>query len=216
MINVWTARYGPRRRPATRTWSGPGPQPHQPPRAGAGSDRRGTRWLRARWLGSARLRHFRRHATRTACRVRSTLANLGAAGRNLGHPEGRRHDAQARRVRRRARARRGRDRSRSCRNNPQPLGSRVSEETGQLYVPRTTPTVRRALAEMLLETVAAAADEFITGPLLQPDRVGKQLLPPLDDRFSARRGTSVTASMAALGAVACDRLRRPLSLRPFT
>jgi mRNA interferase RelE/StbE len=28
------------------------------------------------------------------------------------------------------------------------------------------------------------------GPLLErPHRVGKQLLPPLDDRFSARRGT---------------------------
>jgi len=38
--------------------------------------------------------------------------------------------------------------------------------------------------------VAAAAYEFITGPLLlQPYRVGKRLLPPLDDRFSARRGT---------------------------
>jgi mRNA-degrading endonuclease RelE of RelBE toxin-antitoxin system len=38
--------------------------------------------------------------------------------------------------------------------------------------------------------VAAAAYEFITGPLLlAPYRVGKRLLPPLDDRFSARRGT---------------------------
>ncbi|HUZ24823.1 MAG TPA: type II toxin-antitoxin system RelE/ParE family toxin [Streptosporangiaceae bacterium] len=38
--------------------------------------------------------------------------------------------------------------------------------------------------------MAAAAYEFITGPLLlQPYRVGKRLLPPLDDRFSARRGT---------------------------
>jgi mRNA interferase RelE/StbE len=55
---------------------------------------------------------------------------------------------------------------------------------------RTTPTVRRALAETLPEAVAAAAYEFITGPLVgQPYRVGKQLLPPLDDRFSARRGT---------------------------
>lgn len=50
--------------------------------------------------------------------------------------------------------------------------------------------MRRALAETLPETVAAAAYEFITGPLLeQPYRVGKGLLPPLDDRFSARRGT---------------------------
>ena len=55
---------------------------------------------------------------------------------------------------------------------------------------RTTPTVRRAFAETLPKAVAAAAYEFITGPLLeQPHRVGKQLLPPLDDRFSARRGT---------------------------
>ena len=46
------------------------------------------------------------------------------------------------------------------------------------------------MAETLPEAVAAAAYEFITGPLLeQPYRVGKQLLPPLDDRFSARRGT---------------------------
>jgi mRNA-degrading endonuclease RelE of RelBE toxin-antitoxin system len=50
--------------------------------------------------------------------------------------------------------------------------------------------VRRALAETLPEPVAAAAYEFMTGPLLsQPHRVGKRLLPPLDDRFSARRGT---------------------------
>lgn len=58
------------------------------------------------------------------------------------------------------------------------------------YTLRTTPTVRRALGETLPEAVAAAACEFITGPLLlQPYRVGKRLLPPLDDRFSARRGT---------------------------
>jgi mRNA interferase RelE/StbE len=38
--------------------------------------------------------------------------------------------------------------------------------------------------------VATAAFEFITGPLLeQPYRVGKRLLPPLNDRYSARRGT---------------------------
>jgi mRNA-degrading endonuclease RelE of RelBE toxin-antitoxin system len=54
----------------------------------------------------------------------------------------------------------------------------------------TTPTARRALGESLPEAVAVAAYEFITGPLLrEPYRVGKQLLPPLDDRFSARRGT---------------------------
>ena len=38
--------------------------------------------------------------------------------------------------------------------------------------------------------MAAAAYEFITGPLLlEPYRVGKRLLPPLEDRMSARRGT---------------------------
>jgi mRNA-degrading endonuclease RelE of RelBE toxin-antitoxin system len=38
--------------------------------------------------------------------------------------------------------------------------------------------------------VATAAYEFMTGPLLaERHRVGKHLLPPLDDRLSARRGT---------------------------
>lgn len=58
------------------------------------------------------------------------------------------------------------------------------------YELRTTSTVRRALSETLPEAVAAAAYEFITGPLLtDPHRIGKKLLPPMDDRFSARRGT---------------------------
>ena len=58
------------------------------------------------------------------------------------------------------------------------------------YQLRTTSTVRRALSETLPESVAVAAYEFITGPLLrEPYRVGKRLLPPMDDRFSARRGT---------------------------
>jgi mRNA interferase RelE/StbE len=58
------------------------------------------------------------------------------------------------------------------------------------YELRTTSTVRRALSETLPEAVAAAAYEFITGPLLtDPYRIGKRLLPPMDDRFSARRGT---------------------------
>jgi mRNA interferase RelE/StbE len=55
---------------------------------------------------------------------------------------------------------------------------------------RTTSTVRRALSETLPEAVAAAAYEFIAGPLLaEPYRIGKRLLPPVDDRSSARRGT---------------------------
>jgi mRNA interferase RelE/StbE len=66
----------------------------------------------------------------------------------------------------------------------------LSAGADEPYVLRTTPTVRRAIAETLPEAVAAAAFDFITGPLLeQPYRVGKRLLPPLEDRFSARRGT---------------------------
>jgi mRNA interferase RelE/StbE len=66
----------------------------------------------------------------------------------------------------------------------------VSEDEQRQYTLRATPTVRRALAETLPETVAVAAFEFITGPLLEnPSRVGKRLLPPLDDRHSARRGS---------------------------
>lgn len=53
-----------------------------------------------------------------------------------------------------------------------------------------TPTARRQLAERLPESIAFAAYEFIMGPLLaNPYRIGKRLEPPLDDRFSARRGT---------------------------
>jgi mRNA interferase RelE/StbE len=66
----------------------------------------------------------------------------------------------------------------------------TSEPTEDPYELRTTSTVRPALSEILPEAVAAAAYEFITGPLLQePYRVGKRLLPPMNDRFSARRGT---------------------------
>lgn len=65
-----------------------------------------------------------------------------------------------------------------------------TEHPAEPYTLQTTPTVRRALSERLPEAVAAAAFEFITGPLLrEPYRVGKRLTPPLDDRLSARRGT---------------------------
>lgn len=58
------------------------------------------------------------------------------------------------------------------------------------HVLAITPTARRQPTEHLPEAVAPAAYEFIVGPLLDnPDRVGKQLRPPLDDRHSARRGT---------------------------
>ena len=66
----------------------------------------------------------------------------------------------------------------------------TARTSGESYALRTTPTVRRALAQRLPETVAVAAYEFMSGPLVrEPYRVGKRLLPPLDDRFSARRGT---------------------------
>jgi mRNA-degrading endonuclease RelE of RelBE toxin-antitoxin system len=67
----------------------------------------------------------------------------------------------------------------------------VSEESAEApYELRTTSTVRRALSETPSEPVAAAAYEFITGPLLvDPYRIGKRLLQPMDDSFSTRRGT---------------------------
>lgn len=47
----------------------------------------------------------------------------------------------------------------------------------------------RALAQDLPEAVASAALEFVTGALLDnPRRVGKPLQPPLDGKWSARRG----------------------------
>jgi mRNA interferase RelE/StbE len=55
---------------------------------------------------------------------------------------------------------------------------------------RAHPDLRSPTCRCLPEAVAAAAYEFIIGPLLeQPHRVGRRLLPPLDDQFSARRGT---------------------------
>ena len=67
------------------------------------------------------------------------------------------------------------------------MSGELEEEPYEL---RTTSTVCRALSETLPEAVAAAAYEFITRPLLaDPHRIGKRLLPPMDDRFSARRGT---------------------------
>jgi len=66
----------------------------------------------------------------------------------------------------------------------------TEESAAEPYKLRTTPTVRRAVGERLPEAVAVAAYEFMTGPLIrEPYRVGKRLLPPLEDRFSARRGT---------------------------
>jgi mRNA interferase RelE/StbE len=57
------------------------------------------------------------------------------------------------------------------------------------YRLRVARAAARALAEVLPEKVAAAAHEFITGPLLEvPHTVGKPLDPPLAPLRSARRG----------------------------
>lgn len=53
-----------------------------------------------------------------------------------------------------------------------------------------TRPARRAISELLAEDVAAAAVEFITGPLLEaPYRVGKPLRDTLSGFRSARPGT---------------------------
>jgi mRNA interferase RelE/StbE len=63
----------------------------------------------------------------------------------------------------------------------------VNDDSYRLQI---SPTARRQLIEQLPEAVAVAAYELIVGPLLDnPRRVGKQLHAPLQDRFSARRGT---------------------------
>lgn len=55
----------------------------------------------------------------------------------------------------------------------------------------TAPPARRALAERLPAEVAAAAVEFITGPLVvNPRRVGKPLGEELLGIYSARLGRS--------------------------
>lgn len=62
--------------------------------------------------------------------------------------------------------------------------------TDDRYELVVAPSARHQLAQRLPDAVAAAAFEFIVGPLLDnPLRVGKQLRPPLNDRYSARRGT---------------------------
>lgn len=61
--------------------------------------------------------------------------------------------------------------------------------TGPFELGLTRPA-RRAISELLPEDVAAAAVEFITGPLLEaPYRVGKPLRGTLSGFHSARLGT---------------------------
>ena len=57
------------------------------------------------------------------------------------------------------------------------------------YRVRWTSAARRALANDLPESVAAAVWEFVVGPLAEnPHRVGKQLVRELAGFWSARRG----------------------------
>ena len=57
------------------------------------------------------------------------------------------------------------------------------------YDIRFTGSAKRALTTALPEKVAAAAWNFIMGPLRDnPQRVGKQLKDPLFPLYSARRG----------------------------
>lgn len=57
------------------------------------------------------------------------------------------------------------------------------------YELRLSRAARRALAETLPESVAAAVWEFVSGPLLDnPHRVGKPLRFELEGYHSARRG----------------------------
>jgi mRNA interferase RelE/StbE len=57
------------------------------------------------------------------------------------------------------------------------------------YEIELTRAARKALTEVLPETVAVACWEFIRGPLAEdPHRVGKPLRGQLEGRHSARRG----------------------------
>ena len=61
---------------------------------------------------------------------------------------------------------------------------------GESYELVVTPPASRALSDQLLEPVAAAVIEFLTGTLvLEPYRVGRPLRGELAGIWSARRGT---------------------------
>lgn len=58
-----------------------------------------------------------------------------------------------------------------------------------IYQVQYAPSARRSLGQDLPEAVAAAAYEFIEGPLAEnPHRVGKPLRDALEGLYSARRG----------------------------
>ncbi len=71
-----------------------------------------------------------------------------------------------------------------------PRHRRVSTEPGQRYQIRFQPAARRAIAQRLPETVAAAVLEFCEATLaVSPRSVGKPLFGPLPGCHGARRGT---------------------------
>jgi len=66
----------------------------------------------------------------------------------------------------------------------------VSTGPEQQYQVRFQPAARRAIAERLPETVAAAVLEFCEAALaVNPHRVGRPLFGPLAGCYGARRGT---------------------------
>jgi mRNA interferase RelE/StbE len=66
----------------------------------------------------------------------------------------------------------------------------VTTGPGQPYEVRFQPAARRAIAERLPESVAAAVLEFCKAALaVNPQRVGKPLFGPLAGCDGARRGT---------------------------
>jgi mRNA-degrading endonuclease RelE of RelBE toxin-antitoxin system len=66
----------------------------------------------------------------------------------------------------------------------------VTPEPGQRYEIRFQAAARRAIAERLPETVAAAVLEFCDAAITDnPHRVGKPLFGPLAGCHGARRGT---------------------------
>jgi mRNA interferase RelE/StbE len=66
----------------------------------------------------------------------------------------------------------------------------VTTGPGQRYEIRFQPAARRAIAERLPESVAAAVLEFCEAALaVNPQRVGKPLFGPLAGCHGARRGT---------------------------
>jgi len=66
----------------------------------------------------------------------------------------------------------------------------VTTGPGQRYEVRFQPAARRAIAERLPESVAAAVLEFCEAALaVNPHRVGKPLFGPLAGCHGARRGT---------------------------